>query len=147
MDEILWSGMIEGDTRTKKNSPRIVGGGRKCPVCGKQAKMWIVPSKQHDLWFRDACRQLRNRIPPDPIEGPVHLVYTVFTKTRRKVDDLNLYAAIDDLLVGCKILTDDNVGVIRSRDGSRVLYDPDWPRVEISIVRAAEPGQQMEIGG
>ena len=145
MSELLWSAVITGDTRTKKNSPRIVGAGRKCPACGKQAKQWIVPSKAHDLWFRASCRQLAGQIPPETIAGPVQLVYTVWTGTRRKVDDLNLYGAIDDLLVACKVIDDDNVNVIRSRDGSRVLYDPDAPRVEIRIFRATEAGQQLEL--
>ena len=143
MSKLLWTGVISGDTRTKKNSPRIVGAGRKCPACGKQAKQWIVPSRQHDLWFRASCRQLAEQIPPEPLTGPLQLVYTVYTETRRKVDDLNLYGAIDDLLVACKVIEDDNVNVIRSRDGSRVLYDPDAPRVEIQIYRALEAGQQL----
>ena len=32
-----------------------------------------------------------------------------------------------------KILSDDNINIIRSRDGSRVLYDKENPRAEIYI--------------
>ena len=147
MSENLWCAVIVGDTRTKKNSPRIGGAKAKCPKCGKPLKQWIVPSKQHDLWFRDACRQIADYVPGEPLTGALRLVYTVYTKTRRKVDDLNLYGALDDLLVACKVIQDDNVGVIRSRDGSRVLYDPDNPRAEILIFREEEAGQQIGMEG
>ena len=63
----------------------------------------------------------------------MHLVYTVYTQTKRLVDDLNLYASLDDLLVREKVLEDDNRNIIRSRDGSRVLYDKERPRAEIAI--------------
>jgi hypothetical protein len=54
------------------------------------------------------------------------------------VDDLNLYASLDDLLVREKILKDDNRKIIRSRDGSRVMYDKENPRAEIYIYRYRE---------
>lgn len=66
------------------------------------------------------------------------MVYTIYTETRRKVDDLNLYASLDDLLVKEQILKDDNRSIIRSRDGSRVLYDKEHPRAEIYIYKYTE---------
>lgn len=65
-------------------------------------------------------------------------MYTIYTETRRKVDDLNLYASLDDLLVKEQILKDDNHSIIRSRDGSRVLYDKERPRAEIYIYKYTE---------
>ena len=62
----------------------------------------------------------------------------VYTETQRVVDDLNLYASLDDLLVREKILKDDNRRIIRSRDGSRVMYDKENPRAEIYIYRYRE---------
>lgn len=59
-------------------------------------------------------------------------------KTRRRVDDLNLYASLDDLLVKEGILQDDNISVIRCRDGSFVTYDKSAPRAEIEIFEAEE---------
>ena len=64
--------------------------------------------------------------------------------TRRKVDDLNLYEALDDILVKEKILLDDNISVIRSRDGSRVFYDKEHPRAEIYIYDYEEGDTQNE---
>lgn len=66
------------------------------------------------------------------------LVYRVYTRTKMLVDDLNLYASLDDLLVKEKILQDDNRNVIRCRDGSRVMHDKDNPRAEIYIYKYRE---------
>jgi hypothetical protein len=69
------------------------------------------------------------------------------------VDDLNLYASLDDLLVREKILKDDNRRIIRSRDGSRVLYDKENPRAEIYIYRYREeedygiPNREEDVHG
>lgn len=49
------------------------------------------------------------------------------------MDDLNLFASLDDLLVKEKIIQDDNRNIIRCRDGSRVYYDKQNPRAEIYI--------------
>lgn len=70
----------------------------------------------------------------------MHLVYRIYTQTRRRVDDLNLYEALDDILVNERILSDDNRNVIRCRDGSRVLYDKENPRAEIYIYDYQEEG-------
>jgi hypothetical protein len=131
---VLWSGTIKGDARTKKNSMMIVGSGSRCPRCKKFAKQWVKQSPQHDAWYKDASRQLV-ALPSEPISGPVQLVYIVYTQTRRIVDDLNLYAAIDDLLVANDILDDDNTRIVKSRDGSRVRYDKDKPRTEVVVTR------------
>ena len=72
--------------------------------------------------------------PEAPISRPVQLIYRVYTQTRHRKDDLNLYENLDDILVKEKILHDDNRNIIRSRDGSRVLYDKENPRIEIYIL-------------
>ena len=144
MSETLWSCVILGDPRTKKNSQIIAGSGPRCPACKKFKKQWVRQSHQQDAWYKSAKRQLVNR-PEKAIGGPVHLLYMVYTQTRRIVDDLNLYAAIDDLLVGEDILEDDNTRIVKSRDGSRVRYDPYNPRVEITIT-ASEEGEPEQIG-
>lgn len=65
-------------------------------------------------------------------------MYRLYMQTHRRVDDLNLYASLDDILVSEGILKDDNIKVIRSRDGSRVLYDKEHPRAEIYIYEYRE---------
>ena len=143
----LWTGKISGDARTKKNSMMIVGTGARCPRCKKFIKQWVRQSPQHDAWYKDASRQLAAKEKPETaISGPVHLIYLVYTKTRRIVDDLNLYAAIDDLLVNNDILDDDNTRIVKSRDGSRVRYDPYNPRVEITIKESDEGDEPEQLG-
>ena len=144
MPEILWSCVIKGDPRTKKNSMIIAGTGQRCPVCKKFKKQWVRQSPQHDAWHKAASRQLT--APPEkPISSPVNCRYVFYTETRRRVDGLNLEAAIDDLLVANDILEDDNSRIVISHDGSRVRYDPYNPRVEITIT-ASDEGEPEQLG-
>lgn len=139
----LWTATLYGDPRTKKNSMRIVGGKAKCPRCGKPVKQWLVQSAQHDSFSREASKQITP--PPRPIDRPVSCRYVFYTQTRRKVDGLNLEATIDDLLVRCHVLTDDNSRIVIDHDGSRVCYDPDNPRVEITIFPSDEGDPQLAL--
>lgn len=139
--------IIKGDPRTKKNHQMIAGAGKKCPKCGKPEKQWIRQGAAHDNFTEAAAWQLRPR-PPKPIECPVNVKCLFYMKTQRRVDGLNLLATIDDLLVNTGIIKDDNSRIVVAHDGSRVLYDKDNPRVEITITRLDEPGPvQLEILG
>lgn len=129
--------VIPLDPRTKKNHMTIAGTGPKCPKCGKRARQFIRQGAAQSKYAFDAARFLNPR-PEKPIDGQVHIVYRLFMQTRRKVDDLNLYASLDDLLVHERILADDCVKYIRSRDGSRVFYDKENPRAEIYIYEYKE---------
>ena len=70
----------------------------------------------------------------------MHIKYLFYMQTRRKVDKLNLQAAADDLLVQANIIKDDNSAIVKSHDGSRVLYDKENPRTEIYIYDYEEGG-------
>jgi hypothetical protein len=125
------------DPRTKKNSHRISGCGKRCPVCGKYERQFVRNgSTTTDFSFK-AAKYLTSK-PKQPLEGPVQLVYRIYTGTWHRKDDLNLYEALDDILVKEGILKDDDRKTIRSRDGSRVLYDKDNPRAEIYIYEYRE---------
>lgn len=135
--ELLAQYVIPLDPRTKKNSHRISGCGKRCPVCGKYERQFIRnATKTTDYAFK-AVKFLRPK-PARPIEGPVWLVYKLYTQTWHRKDDLNLYEALDDILVANGILKDDDRKTIRSRDGSRVLYDKENPRAEIYIYSYSE---------
>jgi hypothetical protein len=125
---------IQGDPRTKKNSLMIAGKGRRCPACGKLETQWVRQSKAHDEFAEAAKWQLRP-VPTEPIDSLVNVRCLFYMKTRRIVDGLNLLATIDDLLVSAGILADDNSRIVAGHDGSRVLYDPINPRVEITITK------------
>lgn len=143
MAEIKYT--INGDPRTKKNHAMIAGSGKRCPVCRKFEKIWIRQGHAHDEYAEAAKWQLRP-IPPRPIECMVNVKCLFYMKTRRKVDQLNLLATIDDLLVDMKILADDSCWIVAAHDGSRVLYDKDNPRTEITITRyTPEEGEQLRF--
>ena len=115
----------------------IVGTGPKCPKCGKRKKQFVRQGRAHDKYAFDAARFLNPR-PKEPIGTEVHLVYKLYMQTKRRVDDLNLYASLDDILVHEGILQDDCIKYIRNRDGSRVFYDKENPRAEIYIYKHEE---------
>ena len=130
MDEMRFT--IPVEARTKKNSEKIAGSGRRCPMCGKFEKQWIRQGDAHDAFAQAAAWYLRPQR-REPISEPVNVCCVFFMATRRKVDLLNLLEAIDDLLVACGIILDDNCKIITAHDGSRVKLDRENPRVEISI--------------
>ena len=96
--ELLAQYVIPLDPRTKKNHMTIAGTGPKCPKCGKRRKQFVRQGAAHSKYAFEAAQYLNPR-PRTPIEEPVHIVYRLFMQTRRKVDDLNLYASLDDILV------------------------------------------------
>lgn len=129
---LLYHYVIPLDPRTKKNSHRISGCGPRCPVCGKYQRQFIRNGKATTEYAFQSAQFLHPK-PPRPIDRPVHLQYKLYTQTRHRKDDLNLYENLDDILVKEGILKDDDRTIIRSRDGSRVLYDHQNPRAEIYI--------------
>ena len=135
--ELLAQYVIELDPRSKKNAHRISGCGKRCPVCGKYERQFIRNGQSTTDYAFKAVKYLQPR-PQKPIIGPVQLVYKLYTGTWHRKDDLNLYEALDDILVTNGILADDDRKTIRSRDGSRVLYDKDHPRAEIYIYSYSE---------
>lgn len=135
--------IIMGDPRTKKNSQQIVGGGKRCPACGKPAKQWIMQSKANKVYTRDAVRQLQGA--PKAPAGRLNVKALFYMKTRRRVDLLNLLEAVDDILTEAGIIDDDNASIIGGHDGSRVLYDPHNPRTEICITPLYMAGDQTEM--
>lgn len=134
---LLASYTIPLNPRPKKNEHRIAGSGPKCPVCKKYKKQFVRNGSKTTEFAFQAAHFLQPR-PQKPIRGPVRLVYRCYRETRHRVDDLNLYEALDDLLVKEGILADDNINIIRSRDGSRCFYDKANPRAEIFIYAYSE---------
>lgn len=121
----------------------IAGTGSRCPYCGKFQKMFIRQGKANTEYVVKAFRYLSPK-PPSPIDTPVRVCYRFYMATHRKVDSLNLCAAADDLLVETGILKDDNANIIKSHDGTRVLYDKQNPRTEIYIYSYQEEDHEHE---
>lgn len=107
--------------RTKKNSSQIVKFGER---------MAVIPSKAYKQ-YEKACKAYMPQI--ETISAPVNIKATYFMPTRRKVDLTNLHEALHDILVKYKVIEDDNSRIVVSTDGSRVHYDKDNPRTEVTI--------------
>lgn len=113
---------------TKKNHQRILKNA-------KTGKSFIAQSKQYKdyeaqaLWF----------IPKNHhIDYPVNVKSLFYMPTRRRCDLTGLHQAIDDIMVRAGLLRDDNYTIVAGHDGSRVLYDKDNPRTEITITPMEE---------
>lgn len=112
---------------TKKNSQRIIS-------CGKFKK--IAPSKQFEK-YQDEClwqlNSIKNKRKKGAINSPINLKAVYYMNTKHRVDLVNLLEGTCDILVEGGILEDDNCKIVVSHDGSRVLYDKENPRAEITI--------------
>lgn len=109
---------------TKKNSQQIY-------MNSKTGKPFISPSRQYKEYEAAAGYFLR----PTDIDYAVNIAYLFYMPTRRKCDLANLINAADDVLVKYGVVKDDNCGIIKTHDGSIVLYDKERPRTEIYITR------------
>lgn len=114
--------VIPGNPITKKNSQRII------QVAGRPM---IIPSKQYKIYESQAYDYMPSDV--EMIDTPVNIRCVYYMKTRRKVDLVNLEEATLDILTHWNVLSDDNSRVVVSMDGSRVKYDKDNPRAEITI--------------
>ena len=126
--EVLFQAVVRGTPITKKNSMEI----RK----RKDGTPYISQSGQHHRYADDFKSQLLYAGPPISVLCNVREIY--YMPDRRKVDQLNLQAATDDLLVECGVLEDDNSRIVGGHDGSRVRIDRKDPRVEITITKMEE---------
>ena len=123
MDEIKLT--IKLPPVTKKNSMQIVGNGKRPK---------LIPSAQYRRYERDAGWFLK----PLAIAEPVNIRAIYFMPARRKVDITNLESALMDVLVKHGVIADDNCRVVVSTDGSRVMYDKENPRTEVTITKSKE---------
>ena len=112
---------------SKKNSQQILTNR-------KTGRPFIMPSSKYRQYEREAAWFLKPR-PPRPIECEVSVKCLFYMPTMRRIDLNNLLEAATDLLVSAGVLKDDHYGIVVSHDGSRVLYDKENPRTEITITR------------
>lgn len=110
---------------TKKNHGRIVR-------CGGRIK--VLPSEPFERYQEAAGWFLR----PFNISGRVNIQCKFYMPTKRIVDLVGLLQAVDDVLTHYKVIEDDNSRIVAGHDGSRVLYDKENPRTEITITELVE---------
>lgn len=111
---------------TKKNSQRILHNKRT-------GKRYIAPSEAYKQYERAAALFVPKL--QQPINCGVNVKCLFYMPTRRKCDLTNLLEAIDDILVNCGVLADDNYKIIESHDESRVYYDKENPRTVVIITK------------
>ncbi len=126
---MLWEEMLKivipVEPRTKKNSQQLVM---------VRNRMIPIPSKTYKE-FEKKCGWYLKEHQGLNICEPVNVCYQFYMPTRRKVDLTNLQEAADDMLVHFKVLEDDNSSIVAGHDGSRVRYDKENPRIEITITK------------
>ena len=111
---------------TKKNSQRIMHSS-------KTGKSFIMPSQKYIDYEAKAVWYCKKAGVHEPIDYPVEVKCLFYMPTKRRVDLTNLLEAVDDVMVKARVLLDDHCVIIVSHDESRVLYDKETPRTEVSI--------------
>lgn len=124
----------------KKNNGQIIQNKKKDPLedllaqrnlidKDKKKNYKLIPSKKYLEYVKDA----QYFVKAYRINRPVNVKALFYRKTRGTVDLTNLNEGLHDLLVERGCLEDDNQHIIVSTDGSRVLYDKENPRTEVTI--------------
>lgn len=114
---------------SKKNSQQIVTNHAT-------GKPFIMPSKKYKEYEKAAMWFIPR--PQQPLDCPVNVKCLFYMPTKRKCDLTNMLEAIDDVMVKAGLLEDDNFTIIAGHDGSRVLYDKENPRTEVTITELKE---------
>lgn len=116
---------IDLPPRSKKNSMQIC-------MNPKTKRPFITPSSAYKA-YRKAALMLIPAEARQGIDAPANVKCVYYMPTRRRVDLCNLIEATCDVLVDAGVLADDNSNIVAGHDGSRVDYDHDHPRTEVTI--------------
>ena len=115
--------------RSKKNSQNII-------VNPRTYKPMIIQSKLYKQ-FEQECGYYLLKYKKN-ISTPVNLKCTFYVKDRRKRDIVNLLNAIQDILVKYGVIADDNYNIVKSVDGSRIIYEKGREETIIEIESKGE---------
>ena len=115
--------------RSKKNSQEIHVNCRTGKPFVSQGKLY----KQ----FEQECGYYLLKYKKN-ISTPVNLKCTFYVKDKRKRDIVNLLNAIQDILVKYGVIADDNYNIVKSVDGSRIIYEKGREETIIEIEREEE---------
>lgn len=100
--------------RSKKNSQQILTNKRS-------GKKFISQSELYKQFERDCyyflCKYRLN------IDYAINIKATFYVPDKRRRDLTNLENAIADILVKYNVIEDDNYNIIKSWDGSRIIYE------------------------
>lgn len=140
---MIYTYTITGNPRPKKNNMR--------PARRKNGSLMLIQSQNYIDYANDAVPQLQQQLQQqhhDAIDTAVNVQMIYYRSDRRRTDLVNLQNATLDILVQANILADDNYNIVASMDGSRVYYDKDNPRTEITITPAvlSAPAEKLQGG-
>lgn len=130
---------IYTEPRSKKNSQQIA-------MNPKTHRPFVTQSKAYKDFSRECIKQMRAQgvIPKEPINYPINIQYIFYKSSRRLCDGLNLSAAMDDILTVARVIDDDHRDIVAGHDGTRVHYDKETPRVEVTITPMEEYARWKE---
>lgn len=112
------------EPKTKKNSQQIARNP-------KTGAIFVTQSKTYKQYEKD-CALFMPRL-SEPIDRKINVQAVYYRKARGRADLCNLHEALCDVLVKYGVVKDDDHKIIASMDGSKVLYDKDNPRTEVTI--------------
>lgn len=118
---------IDVSPRSKKNSQQIL-------VNRKTGRPFIAPSSAYKAYRKAALMMIPSEA-QQHINYPVNIKALFYMPTRRACDLNNMLEALDDVLVDAGVIEDDNCNIVVGHDGSRVLYDKEYPRTFVEITR------------
>jgi len=143
--------VVTGKPVVLKNSKKIITiGGRPSIVSNAKASHYLrEAAEQLAVQWRSVFREAI------PLHVEVNAAIVTYLPTRAKPDASNLYQAVEDAMKGhtphCKPKCDKHAGVIvddvqiRTHDGSDRRYDPDNPRVEVTISPCRRPPFEPQL--
>ena len=120
---------ILGELYSSKNSKRIVRFGNKMALISSKAYLSSVkPIEQQLVLNRYKWLKEKENSPK-----PLKVAFKIYRKTHRRFDYVNIIQGLQDLMVKCKWLEDDNADEILP---VFIPYEVDKhnPRVEITII-------------
>lgn len=120
--------VIYAEPRSKKNSQQIAFNP-------KTKRPFVTQSNAYKAFTKEVIKQIRMNgfAPKEPINYPINIKYVFYKSSRRLCDGLNLSAAMDDILTQARVIDDDHRDIVAGHDFTRVYYDKDNPRVEVTI--------------
>lgn len=133
-EKVLYEAVIPLDPKSKKNNQTICYkqiNGKEIPFIA-QGKIYKQYEREAGWYIRSKARGMK------PIDFPVNVKCIFYRQSKRTIDLPNLQNAICDILVKYRILADDCRDIVFTMDGSKVLYDKNNPRTEITITQIEE---------
>lgn len=102
----------------------------------KTGKNLLLPSVQYMEFEKEVVKHVTHLFGNlEPISQPINLKAIFYRDRAYKSDLVNYMQALCDALVKSGLLSDDNVNIVHSVDGSRVFTDKDNPRIEVTITK------------